>query len=216
MGRGGVVLPRLTRSRRRLVEGWMGRYPKPVALVVRMWPGLWRACRAAKMTPGEVESAALAGVCKAARKFREDGGASFDTYAALWVRAAVGLDLHNSEMARAGRHGGLVYHFSQKEYRDRRRADGHRTPRPHDVADPAAEAEAWERAEAREARDRARALLADLPDRLREVLTMRLGLDGGPPLKLADVGERLGVTRERARQLEAAGLARCRRAAGVG
>jgi len=44
--------------------------------------------------------------------------------------------------------------------------------------------------------------LDGLPARQREVLELRLGLDGLDPLTLDEVGQRLGVTRERARQIE--------------
>lgn len=44
--------------------------------------------------------------------------------------------------------------------------------------------------------------------REREVLTLRLGLDGSEPLTLDAVGARFGVTRERVRQIESAALKR--------
>ena len=49
--------------------------------------------------------------------------------------------------------------------------------------------------------------LARLPDRDREVLRLRYGLDGGEPHSLASVGRELGLTRERVRQIEAGALA---------
>jgi RNA polymerase primary sigma factor len=51
-----------------------------------------------------------------------------------------------------------------------------------------------------------RALLRRLPVRARAVLVLRFGFAGEPDLSLADVGALLGVTRERARQLERKGL----------
>jgi RNA polymerase primary sigma factor len=48
--------------------------------------------------------------------------------------------------------------------------------------------------------------LAALNPRLREVLTLRFGLNGGTPKTLEDVGNTLGITRERVRQLEARAL----------
>ena len=48
-----------------------------------------------------------------------------------------------------------------------------------------------------------------LPERERDVLKMRYGLDGDPePLSLEKIGQRLGITRERARQLESQALER--------
>ena len=48
--------------------------------------------------------------------------------------------------------------------------------------------------------------LLDLPERQYELLTLRFGLGGGAPLTLAEVGARLGISRERARQLEGLAL----------
>jgi RNA polymerase primary sigma factor len=49
--------------------------------------------------------------------------------------------------------------------------------------------------------------LAQLPEREREVLKLRYGLDGDPdPMSLEAIGRRLGLTRERVRQIEAEAL----------
>ena len=53
-------------------------------------------------------------------------------------------------------------------------------------------------------------LLSSLDARSKEVLRLRLGLDGGPSRSRAAVGECLGITGERARQIEARALARLR------
>ncbi|MBS1862995.1 MAG: sigma-70 family RNA polymerase sigma factor [Actinobacteria bacterium] len=47
-------------------------------------------------------------------------------------------------------------------------------------------------------------------DRQWEVLDLRLGLTGAEPMTLREIGERLGLTRERVRQIEAAGLEKVR------
>jgi RNA polymerase primary sigma factor len=52
--------------------------------------------------------------------------------------------------------------------------------------------------------------LAELPERDREVVRMRFGLDDGQPHTLEEVGQRFGVTRERIRQIEAKTLAKLR------
>ena len=52
--------------------------------------------------------------------------------------------------------------------------------------------------------------LAELPERDREVVRMRFGLDDGQPHTLEEVGQRFGVTRERIRQIESKTLARLR------
>ena len=55
-------------------------------------------------------------------------------------------------------------------------------------------------------REEVRSALDSLDDRLRLVLQLRFGLAGQPPHSLVEVGRELGVTCERARQLEARAL----------
>jgi RNA polymerase primary sigma factor len=58
-------------------------------------------------------------------------------------------------------------------------------------------------AAANEASERLRALVAQLPERQRQIITLRYGLDGrGAHRTLEAVGEIIGLTRERARQIE--------------
>jgi RNA polymerase primary sigma factor len=52
------------------------------------------------------------------------------------------------------------------------------------------------------ANDELRRSLLTLPDRERQVLELRYGLGSEDPMTLQKVGERMGITRERARQLE--------------
>jgi len=53
--------------------------------------------------------------------------------------------------------------------------------------------------------------LATLDVRERTILRLRFGLGGREPLRLVDVGNRLGLTAERIRQLQAQALAKLRR-----
>jgi RNA polymerase primary sigma factor len=59
-------------------------------------------------------------------------------------------------------------------------------------------------------REEVRSVLNSLDDRLRLVLQLRFGLAGQPPQSLVEVGRELGVTAERARQLEARALDKLR------
>jgi RNA polymerase primary sigma factor len=59
-------------------------------------------------------------------------------------------------------------------------------------------------------REEIRSALNSLDDRLRLVLQLRFGLAGQPPRSLVEVGRELGVTHERARQLEARALEKLR------
>jgi RNA polymerase sigma factor (sigma-70 family) len=54
------------------------------------------------------------------------------------------------------------------------------------------------------------AMLARVPSRERHILVHRFGLEGDPPRSLAEIGEELGITRERVRQLEQGALERLR------
>ena len=54
-------------------------------------------------------------------------------------------------------------------------------------------------------------VLQDLPDTERTVVTLRFGLGGEEPMTLESIGQRLGVTRERVRQIEGSALQRLRR-----
>ncbi|HEY7206006.1 MAG TPA: sigma-70 family RNA polymerase sigma factor [Methylomirabilota bacterium] len=54
-------------------------------------------------------------------------------------------------------------------------------------------------------------VLQDLPDRERTVVTLRFGLGGDEPQTLERIGQRLGLTRERVRQIEVAALKQLRR-----
>jgi len=61
------------------------------------------------------------------------------------------------------------------------------------------------------AREDLAGVLRDLPDTERNVLRFRFGLSGEEPMTLEAVGRKIGVTRERVRQIEAAALQRLRR-----
>ncbi|MCL2724279.1 MAG: sigma-70 family RNA polymerase sigma factor [Polyangiaceae bacterium] len=61
-----------------------------------------------------------------------------------------------------------------------------------------------------ELRDEAQLLLAELPEREAEVIRLRFGLGGGVQRTLEEIGERLSLSRERARQLERDALRKLR------
>jgi RNA polymerase primary sigma factor len=63
--------------------------------------------------------------------------------------------------------------------------------------------------------ERLQAALDELHPRERQVLRLRFGLDRGYERTLAEVGEALGVTRERIRQIEAEGLRKLRHMPGL-
>jgi RNA polymerase primary sigma factor len=55
-------------------------------------------------------------------------------------------------------------------------------------------------------------LLEELDDREKKIISQRFGFDGGKRSTLQEIGRRLGVSRERIRQLENSALAKLRRA----
>jgi RNA polymerase primary sigma factor len=55
-------------------------------------------------------------------------------------------------------------------------------------------------------RERLTEVLRGLPPRYREVIELRFGLHDGQSWSLEEVAQRLGITRERVRQIEARGL----------
>ena len=71
------------------------------------------------------------------------------------------------------------------------------------------------RVEVRETQRLAKGALASLTPRQRRVLELRFGIDSAREHTLQEIGDQLGVSRERARQLEAAALSRLRRSAPV-
>jgi RNA polymerase nonessential primary-like sigma factor len=59
-----------------------------------------------------------------------------------------------------------------------------------------------EHAERNELSEEVREAIAQLPATMREILVNRFGLEGGDALSLAEVGKRMGMSRERVRQLQ--------------
>ena len=53
-----------------------------------------------------------------------------------------------------------------------------------------------------------RQAVAGLPERERDVISLRYGIDGDDPVSLEEIGRRLGLTRERVRQIESQALER--------
>ena len=62
-------------------------------------------------------------------------------------------------------------------------------------------------------KERARDILKELPERERQIIVMRFGLDDGEPRTLAEIADIMGVSRERVRQLEGAIIKRLRQIA---
>jgi len=68
----------------------------------------------------------------------------------------------------------------------------------------------------RQLRDHLDVLLEDLDARERCILEWRFGLGGEPPANLSQIGERIGLSRERVRQIQVGAITRLRRRGNVG
>jgi RNA polymerase primary sigma factor len=54
------------------------------------------------------------------------------------------------------------------------------------------------------------ALLDEIDERAAKILKLRYGLEGEDPMTLKEIGKRIGLTRERVRQIEHEALAKLR------
>jgi len=162
----------------------------------KAWGYAGRAARAGL----EVEDLAqegVAGALKAAARFDPDGGASYLTYAAWWIDAAM-REAMNRPIIRTPEGAAFAQvHSLDAPVRGDEAADApvrqdwqrDDQPGPHDLS------------AAAEDRAHVRGALPRLNPRDREVLARHLGLDGHRPRSLQAVARELGVTRQRAAQL---------------
>jgi RNA polymerase sigma factor (sigma-70 family) len=150
------------------------------------------------------------GLLKAIRCYRAESGTRFITYAAFWVRkqilAAVSDQPHTIHVPRYAREHG--YHNPRLLRLDvpEREDDALNLPDrlPHD--NPLPLETAIENGRVR----RLRRQLMQLQPRDRAVLAWRYGLGGQPEQTLSEIARRLGLSRERVRQIEVSALERLR------
>ncbi|HVP02102.1 MAG TPA: RNA polymerase sigma factor RpoD/SigA [Solirubrobacteraceae bacterium] len=140
---------------------------------------------------------ALAAIARAERELSAHGSPRPDSDA---LATLTGLSLRRVERLRSAPH--VVASL------DAPVADSE-TPLVEFLADPRAPEVtlAFDRAEARRELG---AALACLCERVRRVIELRFGLEGGAPQTHQQIGQVLGITAERSRQLEAEGLRRLR------
>lgn len=144
------------------------------------------------------------GLIRAARRFDETKGVRFISYAVWWIRQGI-LQALRDRRGGAAEDGPVPQHVSLEasvwESREVRLEDV--------VPDELNEGpdEAVQRNALRDALDSS---LTALPEREETVLRLYFGLDGQDPCTLDEIGSRLRISRERARQLKDRALARLR------
>lgn len=160
-----------------------------------------------RLGENESLSMALEGLHKAAQDYDEAKGISFGNWASKQIQWTFGRYYHH---AKRQKRGGGVAHVSF----DAPLGDDSSATVGDMVMDENAETAA-EETDFNDQQEHLRKMLAKLPDREALILTSRFGLDGGEKSTLEEIGIRLGLTRERVRQLEEIALEKLAKLTGV-
>lgn len=158
------------------------------------------------------------GLMRAAIKYDPTRGTKFSTYAVAAIRRTINRHFVEDGLIRVPIFAATSSKFAPLAVRARsvvsldNRRDG--DDLGFDPADDADE-DLDEAIDGTEANERLTGWLDHLSARDREMITLRFGLRGDPPLTLKQVGERFGITKERVRQIEERTLADLRYFAGA-
>ena len=206
---------------RRVLAGDAGAEQRMIEANLRLVFAVARRYRNRGLPLPDLVAEGSLGLLRAVRKFRPDNGTRFSTYASWWIRHAVVRALaHQARVIRLPVHVELLLGRYRKE-RERLTQELGWPPSLEEVAR-SLEIPAEQLAELEEIppagplgtllrdREELTGLLDDLPERERTVIRLRFGLSGEEPLTLEAVGRRLGLSRERVRQIEGAGLKKLR------
>ena len=149
------------------------------------------------------------GLMRAVERFDPDRGVKFSTYAMFWIRRSVLDAIGASKLIR-------IPPKARRQPDVPRVTDSLDEPVGEDasaladlIADPRA-ADPSETAIEHERRDEVSAMLRLLPERHRDVVVRRYGLDGADIESHSEIGRSLGVGEQRSRQLERESLNRLR------
>jgi RNA polymerase primary sigma factor len=158
----------------------------------------------------DLEAEGRIGLFEAALRFDPSHGAQFLTYASFWSRRRMQAFVarHARVVRRPARRKGGA-HPREDVSLDQPVSPSSTLSWADVLVDPDARRPIDSMVDAEDA-----ALIAaasrELPAQWRVVIVRRFGLDGGPAMTLAAVGETLGLSRERVRQIEAKAMARLR------
>jgi len=187
---------RLTVAQRNTLATHLEHYPNPASVIHLLYPRLWRAARAAGLTPDDILGACHDGLMSSAAKWK--GQCAFKTFAAhgsRWavLRAMSEADRHNRAV---GCRGESVAGVPITRLTD--------VPQSHDPARRLVRID--------DARFIAR-IMRLLNDMYSMTIAHRFGLIDGVPLTLDATGKLLHVTRERVRQIEIRAVRKLRKVA---
>jgi RNA polymerase sigma factor (sigma-70 family) len=219
-------MPRLSREEeqalaRRVLAGAAGAEQRMIEANLHLVFAVARGYRNRGLPQPDLIAEGNLGLLRAVRKFRPDNGTRFSTYATWWIRHAVVRALANqARVIRLPVHVELLLGRYRKE-RERLTQELGRPPSLEEVAR-SLEISPEQLARLEEIppsgplgallrkRTDLTALVDDLPDRERTVIRLRFGLSGEEALTLEAVGRRLGLSRERVRQIGGVGLKKLR------
>jgi RNA polymerase sigma factor (sigma-70 family) len=159
----------------------------------------------------DLESEGRLGLLDAALRFDPARGVTFATYASWWARRRMqALVTRQARVVRRPEaRGGPASYAPRDVYLDDLVSPGGAL-RWYDVLENEVEPHPLRALLQTEDEALVSRAAFELPPLWREIVSARFGLDGGPSLTLAAIGSRLGVSRERVRQIEAKAIARLR------
>ena len=193
---------RLNEEGRRHLAEFLTIYPKPVKLLIGVWPRIYKTAITAGISHEEIESTCYEGLVLSVIRWNPDRPnklgckIKLSTVAAWGMRASL-VDL----LRRENKHSSLrfVSHLMESSDEHHLQFD---PPAPSEL--PPGHTTDIEKLSRR----------AELTPQERTILALRYGLSG-PPLPLAEIGMRFGFCKERARQYISRAMRKLRFAAGV-